>query len=101
MIDIRHEKVFPLTQAAKREESPRRRRNKRPNVATIYRWAKHGVGGVRLQTIRVGGTLCTSVEALQRFFEALSRADQASAGGNDVNHPRAAPIERELDAAGF
>lgn len=71
MIDIRTEKTFPLSQIAKRDELPRRRRGKPLNVATLYRWAKNGLRGGRLETIQVGGTLCTSVEALQRFFDAL------------------------------
>ena len=35
-------------------------------------WARNGIRGVRIETIRVGGTLCTSLEALQRFFDRLS-----------------------------
>ena len=42
------------------------------HVATIHRWASHGVRGVVLETLQVGGTRCTSREALQRFFERLS-----------------------------
>jgi hypothetical protein len=34
-----------------------------------------------LETIQVGGTRCTSREALQRFFERLSETRQAAAGG--------------------
>ncbi len=56
---------------------PRRRGGKRPHVATIFRWVETGVGAddgtvVVLETIRVGRTLCTSVEAIQRFCERLT-----------------------------
>ena len=72
MIDIQRERGLSLTQASQQSILPQRRRGKRPHVATLYRWAQRGLRGVRLETIRVGGTLCTSVEAIQRFFERLS-----------------------------
>jgi len=70
MIDFENENVVSLAEATK--HLPRRRRGRRPAVATLYRWASHGLRGRRLETLQVGGTLCTSVEALQRFFDQLS-----------------------------
>ena len=80
MIDLAIEKVVTLGSAP--NVLPRRRRGKQPHASTIYRWAKMGViadDGVRvfLETIRVGRTLCTSVEALQRFCDYLSTAPTA------------------------
>lgn len=72
MIDLKTESVFSLTEAAKKNLLPTRRAGKRPNVATFYRWAQRGVRGVILETIQVGGTKCTSAEAIQRFCERLS-----------------------------
>lgn len=69
MIDIQTEAVFSLTEAAKSKCLPRRRKGKRPHVVTLFRWATVGVRGVVLETIQCGGTRCTSVEAIQRFFE--------------------------------
>ena len=69
-IDISLERVVSLTEAT--QYLPRRRAGKKPNVATLYRWAQQGVRGIRLETICVGATRCTSVEALQRFFDALT-----------------------------
>ena len=43
------------------------------HVSTLYRWATAGCRGVVLESIQVGGTRCTSREALQRFFERLSQ----------------------------
>ncbi|HLA84322.1 MAG TPA: DUF1580 domain-containing protein [Thermoguttaceae bacterium] len=78
MIDISLEETFSLTDAAKR--LPCRRKGKRPNVATLYRWAQQGVRGVRLETICVGATRCTSMEAIQRFCDALTaKADRPAA----------------------
>jgi hypothetical protein len=51
---------------------PRRRGGKTPHVATAYRWSTRGLRGIVLETIQVGGTRCTSREALARFFIRLS-----------------------------
>ena len=70
MIDLATENVLSLTDAAKR--LPQRRAGKRPHVATLYRWASRGIRNAQLETIQIGGTMCTSMEALQRFFDRLS-----------------------------
>jgi hypothetical protein len=70
MICVASEHVFPVRELSK--HVPRRRGGKRLAPSTGYRWAKYGVNNQRLETICVGGTLCTSREALQRFFESLS-----------------------------
>lgn len=100
MIDIHKETVLSLTDAGK--HLPRRRAGKRPHVATLYRWAQHGVRGVILETIQVGGTLCTSLEALQRFCERCTSGDTTVAlrtAGTCRRQVKAA--ELELDAAGI
>jgi hypothetical protein len=70
MIKHEQETVRTLTEAAAR--LPRRRGGKPVHVSTLHRWASHGCKGVRLETIQIGGTRCTSVEALQRFFDRLT-----------------------------
>jgi hypothetical protein len=70
MIDSLSETLRTLAQAA--DELPRRRRGRRTHVSTLYRWATVGCRGIVLETLQVGGTRCTSLEALQRFFENLS-----------------------------
>jgi uncharacterized protein DUF1580 len=65
------EEVLTFRHAVRR--LPRRRSGRHPHPATLYRWATEGLRGVRLETIQVGGTLCTSIEALQRFFEELGK----------------------------
>jgi hypothetical protein len=54
-------------------------RDKPVHPATVYRWATRGVRAadgsvVRLETLRVGGVLHTSMEALQEFCERLTAA---------------------------
>ncbi len=40
------------------------------HYATLYRWALTGVRGVKLETVKVGGLLFTSREAIERFMAA-------------------------------
>lgn len=46
----------------------------RPHLSTLHRWWLHGVRGVRLETILVGGRRFTSAEALERFAAATTAA---------------------------
>src|SRR5262245_45831002 len=75
MIHLATERVVSLGRSPR--HFPRRRGGKRPHISTAYRYAKDGVVTddgtvVVLETIRVGRTLCTSVEAIQRFCERLT-----------------------------
>jgi len=72
-IDITQEDLIRLNEARQLKCLPAGRNGKRISLCTIYRWASRGVGGVRLETLKVGGSHCTSLEALQRFFDAVSR----------------------------
>ncbi|WP_088257342.1 DUF1580 domain-containing protein [Fimbriiglobus ruber] len=93
-IDIAKERVVSFREAA-RDLCPRRRHGRKPHVSTFYRWAARG-----LETIRVGGQLCTSVEALQRFFDRQTRTDNP----RPVPKPMPADrnqVERELAALGL
>lgn len=96
------EKLITLAQAAKLAWLPRLRgRLGRLHASTLWRWALKGIGGIKLETLKVGGTLCTSEAALQRFFDRL-------ANGNTVAevppvNPIAAnqdDVERQLDELG-
>ena len=71
MIDIQTETIVSLTEAAQR--LPSRRAGKRVNVSTLWRWATSGSKGIRLETVRIGASRYTSMEAIQRFSDALSR----------------------------
>lgn len=74
-IDVFKEEVLSLKQAAQR--LPNISNEKKLHVSTIWRWTLGGKrcpdGSItRLETIKIGGTTCTSVEALQRFFDRLT-----------------------------
>ncbi len=103
MIDTTGETILSLAQAA--DELPRRRRGRKTHVSTLYRWATAGCRGVRLETVQIGATRCTSREALQRFFERLSEPSQLGANVDSPSAPnpaRRSPARRlrESERAG-
>ena len=95
------EDIRSLTNATKL--LPARRGDRPPHVSCLFRWAKHGLRGVRLETLRVGGTLCTSREALERFFAGLAELDGPNASRPEPQAPRLrepqAPRLREIAEA--
>ena len=101
MIDLLREELVSLSAAAKL--LPARRKGKRPHTSCLYRWTTTGCKGVVLESIQVGGTRCTSREALTRFFHRLTRANGAAPGAHrsPARRRRAAErAERELEREG-
>lgn len=94
---IQHEPLMPLAQAAR--QLPALRGGRPVNPATLRRWSAKGLRGVKLETLRCGGTTCTSREALQRFFSALSGAAEPSAIGT-LRQPSAKEVNERLDRMG-
>ncbi len=75
MLKLSEEKLISLRKAA--GLLPRRRAGKSVHVSTLYRWSTgSGFRGIRLEVLRVGSTLCTSAEALDRFFQKITEADE-------------------------
>jgi len=68
------EPVMTFTEAAGWLE---RRFGRRPNVATIWRWATKGLRGVRLATIALGRFRYTTESALERFLTEASQVEAA------------------------
>ena len=99
MIDISCEEILSLNEAAGR--LPRRRKGSKPHVSTLYRWAQRGVKGVRLEVLQVGGTSCTSLEALQRFFERLSEPREPAPNKRPDRQREIDAAERDCDRAGI
>ena len=69
MSNLQTEELITLADAA--ALIPRRRMGRPAHPSTLFRWADAGLRGIRLETIQVGGTKCTSRAALFRFFAAL------------------------------
>ncbi len=72
-IDATQEELLSLAQAAKVMPPVN---GKRPAVSTLWRWCRKGLGGVRLDYVRVGRNIATSREAMSRFFNALAAKDE-------------------------
>jgi len=71
MIDIHSERLLPTKELPGYLQS--RGYGKRVTMTTVYRWIGRGCRGVRLEVVRVGGTLLTSLEAVQRWVEGQSQ----------------------------
>ncbi len=94
MIDITEESLIPLSEVA--AYVPSSRPGKRLNVATVWRWATAGVGGHRLETVKVGGSTYTSVEAVKRFVQQPRRREpQVFYQPNPQPRPRRAPEDAD------
>ncbi len=101
MIDPTTETLVSFSEAA--HSLPRRRAGKRPHISCLYRWSVSGCRGVILESIQVGGTRCTSREAVARFFTRLTTGDVADvpAVRSVAKRQRAvARAMKELDQAG-
>lgn len=99
-IDITREHPLSLTEATKVLPPIDGRR---VSSSTIFRWIRRGLRGIRLDSARCGHRLCTSAEALHRFFAAVSEADQTAAPRTStpvVRNPKhRSPAERARDVA--
>ena len=63
---------------------------KRVAIATLWRWGRKGVRGVRLEVRRIGRRLVTSLEALDRFSKTLTDIDLRE----EEQLPQVEPIRR-------
>jgi len=70
MIDIDHENLIPIREVPRR--LPPRPNGKRVHISAVYRWMSRGIHGVVLESAKIGGSVYTSSEAIQRWAEQLS-----------------------------
>ncbi|MBW7865444.1 MAG: DUF1580 domain-containing protein [Candidatus Hydrogenedentes bacterium] len=45
---------------------------KKPNISTVWRWCLRGIGGTKLEAVRIGRCWYTTPEAIQAFGRALA-----------------------------
>jgi hypothetical protein len=83
MIDAQTESLVTFNKAAKLIPG-------KPHLSQVYRWAERGLGGIKLEWIKCGGKRFTSVEALNRFYAALTRA-----AGGDIPAPTPAKARQQ------
>jgi hypothetical protein len=91
------EKLRSFAEAASR--LPALRGGKSVNPSTVWRWTRRGVRArdgmlVRLESLKVGGTCCTTDEALFRFFHALSADDSQPLAASLAPHQQDEPAPR-------
>lgn len=89
MIDVNNEELIRIREVP--NLLPRRPGGRKIHLSAVYRWISRGVGGTRLESIKLGGSTYTTREALQRFGERLS--------GNDASTPSATPMSRRKAVA--
>lgn len=77
MIDLKTQTIVSLAEASR--HIPSSRRGKRVHVRTIVRWYRDGIEGEKLEAFWAGGTLMTSLEAIETFFAAVSRVKEQKA----------------------
>ena len=70
----------------------------RVSPSTIQRWFRRGCRGVKLETILIGGARATSTEALQRFFNASTAAQDGAIVATTTACP-IAKVSHDSDAA--
>jgi hypothetical protein len=73
MIDIRTERVFPLSELPGKAAAMHPD-GKKLSLSSLYRWAADGIHGVRLETVMVGGARHSSLEAYVRFVANVTTA---------------------------
>lgn len=97
-----HDPLITLADVPRLKWLPRRRGKSRLAFSTVYRWAMYGQRGVKLRTVRAGGTLCTTEAWVRDYFERLAdpnpAADRPTKAEISRQHEAA---ERELAAAGI
>ena len=81
MIDIANETVFPVSEAPRHIPG-------RPSQASVWRWVLNGVGGVKLESILIGGKRFVSAESIQRF------CDRRTAAADGHTLPARTPLQR-------
>jgi hypothetical protein len=87
MIDLQIEKPVTIARAMKLPQLSRN--GKPPHVAQGYRWCGKGLKGIVLESVVIGGSRCTTSEAVDRWIAALS--------GYAVTETTRTPVRRQRD----
>src|SRR5262245_61512614 len=77
MIQVHTERLLPIKELPAYLDS--RGFGRKVTKRTVTRWISHGRAGARLEAIRIGGRIMTSVEAVQRWVAAQNSAAEQPA----------------------
>ena len=61
-IDLKSEQLISLADAV---EIIPEIDGKRPHISTLWRWCRRGIGGVKLDHVRLGHRICTTEDAVE------------------------------------
>lgn len=67
-LDLLTEDMLTLSEVARELPS-------RPHVSTVWRFARRGIGGQKLETVKIGSRVFSSRQAVTRFLEATQRTE--------------------------
>ena len=105
---LSQEQFYSLNQILKMGIIPAGRSGRRAHFSTLLRWIKNGLKDpqgrrIRLEAVRVGGKWATSLEALERFFDALTpkETQEAVRWTSNTNSRNAERAGKKLDAFGL
>ena len=87
-----HRHPDPLSQLA-------RRLPRKPSPATLWRWHKKGVKGVRLEVVSVGGRTYTTEAAFREFVRRQTEVTAAAPAEIPAERPPA--LVRRMEKAGL
>lgn len=93
-IDITKERLLKMPQAAAFFPV-------RPSLCTIWRWRTKGVRGRKLESVVIGGTPYTSVEAIERFAQHQGGSDGPTVRSPAARERAIRKAEAELADAGL
>jgi hypothetical protein len=87
-IDIATDELISLSQAAKCRPTP-------PSPATLWRWHRKGIRGIRLETVLIGGKRYTTAEEFAAFCSRVTAADSST------TDERSDAVRRRLEVRGL
>jgi len=90
---IETEEVMTLTELAAKLP---KLNGRRPHVASLWRWARRGSRGVKLESVWIGGRLVSSLPAFVRFTERLAQVRESGNGNGHRGADTARPRERSI-----
>lgn len=93
-IDPFQDTLIPLAKVARSLPHP-------PSPAAIWRWHRHGIGGVRLEIVRVGGRLYTTPEAWREFVRATTGSRENLSDKKPQTGERSESAKNRLRNAGL
>lgn len=73
MLELLTEDLIALREVPKMMPEVNTRCATRPSIQTLIRWCNVGVGGVRLESTKVGFSRITSRQAVKRFISKTGR----------------------------